>query len=46
MFLVVLILIDLVVTKICTLEFLIRVALQINVPPGKFGRNNKHTPLK
>ena len=29
-----------------TLEFLISVAPQINVPPEKFGRNNKHTPLK
>ena len=27
-----------------TLEFLISVAPQINVPPGKFGRNNKRIP--
>ena len=31
---------------VITLEFLISVAPQINVAPGKFGRNNKHTPLK
>ena len=32
--------------QIITLEFLISIAPQINVPPGKLGRNNKHTPLK
>ena len=31
---------------VCTLEFLISVAPQINIPPGIFGRNNKRTPLK